>query len=287
MDDRLPFRGSDAVADGLLTRAVLRGPRFRRLLPDVYVRADVEVDLVVRSLAAAVLVGDRGVLGGYSAAELLGASCGPLNAPAEVIVSGRHRSRRGLFVRTEDVPLAERWRVEGTIVTSPVRTALDIACRGSLIEAVVGVDALAHRFGFPPQDVVRCAYGHPGRRGGTRLPQVVRLANALADSPMETRIRLAIVLAGLPVPDLQYPVGPYLLDLAYPDVMIAVEYDGREHLTQRRAMRDLDRQAYLTAAGWRRILRFPKEVVLYEPELIPLTVCRELMIASKRPGGRS
>jgi very-short-patch-repair endonuclease len=287
MDDRLPFRGSDAVADGLLTRAVLRGPRFRRLLPDVYVRADVEVDLVVRSLAAAVLVGERGVLGGYSAAELLGASCGPLNAPAEVIVSGRHRSRRGLFVRTEDVPLAERWRVEGTIVTSPVRTALDIACRGSLIEAVVGVDTLAHRFGFPPQDVVRCAYGHPGRRGGTRLPQVVRLANPLADSPMETRIRLAIVLAGLPVPDLQYPVGPYLLDLAYPDVMIAVEYDGREHLTQRRAMRDLDRQAYLTAAGWRRILRFPKEVVLYEPELIPLTVRRELMIVSKRPGGRS
>jgi very-short-patch-repair endonuclease len=287
MDDRRPFRGSDAVADGLLTRAVLRGPRFRRLLPDVYVRADVEVDLGVRSLAAAVLVGDRGVLGGYSAAELLGASCGPLDAPAEVIVSGRHRSRRGLFVRTEDVPLGERWQVEGTIVTSPVRTALDIACRGSLVEAVVGVDALAHRFGFPPQDVVRCAYDHPGRRGGARLPQVVRLANPLAESSMETRIRLAIVLAGLPVPELQHPVGPYQLDMAYPDVMLAVEYDGREHLTQRRAMRDLDRQAYLTAAGWRRILRFPKEVVLYEPELIPLTVRRELMIASRRPGGRS
>jgi very-short-patch-repair endonuclease len=257
------------------------------LFPDVYVRADVEVDLGLRSLAAAVLVGDRGVLSGYSAAELLGASCGPLGAPAEVIVSGRYRPRPGLLVRQEDVPIAERWQVDGTIVTSPVRTALDIACRGSLVEAVAGVDALAHRFGFPPQDVVRCAYRHPGRRGAARLPQVVRLANPLADSPMETRIRLAIVLAGLPVPVLQYRVGPYQLDMAYPDLMLAVEYDGREHLTQHRAMRDLNRQAYLTAAGWRRILRFPKEVVLHEPELIPSTVRRELMIAASRPGVRS
>ena len=287
MDDRLPFRGSVAVADGLVTRAVLCGPRFRRLYPDVYVRADVEVDLVVRSLAAAALTDGRGVLSGYSAAELLGASCGPLDAPAEVIVPGRRRAPPGLLVREEDVPLAERWQVGGTVVTSPVRTALDIACRGSLVEAVAGVDALAHRFGFPPQDVVHCAHRHPGRRGAARLPTVVRLANPLADSPMETRIRLAIVLAGLPEPELQYPVGPYLLDMAYPELMIAVEYDGREHLTQRRAMRDLDRQAYLTAAGWQRILRFPKEVVLREPERIPLTVRRELMIATSRTGERT
>ncbi len=138
MDDRFPFRGSDALACGLLTRAVLHGPRFRRLFPDVYVRSDVEVDLLMRSLAAAVLLGGRGVLGGYSAAELLGASCGPLHAPAEVIVSGRRRSRRGLVVCEEDVPPAERWQVDGTIVTSPVRTALDLACRGPLVEAVVG-----------------------------------------------------------------------------------------------------------------------------------------------------
>src|SRR5689334_15396522 len=239
MDLRSPFRGSVAVASGVLTPAVLAGPRFRRLFPDVYVCAEVEPDLAVRSFAAAVLVGDDGLLGGYSAAELLGASCGPLAAPAEVVVPGRRRAPPGLIVRVEDVPSAERWRVRAVSVTSPVRTALDLACRGPLVEAVVGVDALAHRFGLPPHDVIRCAYDHPGRRGAARLPRVVKLARPAAESPMETRIRLAIVLEGLPEPQLQVPVGPYRLDMAYPELRLGIEYDGREHLDQRRALRDL------------------------------------------------
>jgi very-short-patch-repair endonuclease len=284
VDVRVPFRGSVAVAAGVLTPAVLAGPRFRRLFPDVYVCADVEPSLTVRSLAAAALVGDRGVLGGYSAAELLGASCGPLDAPAEVIVLGRRRAPPGLLIRREEVPRAERWCVRGATITSPVRTALDLACRGSLVEAVVGVDALAHAFGFPPHDLVRCAFNHPGRRGVSRLPWVVGLARSGAESPMETRIRLAIVLHGLPEPALQVPVGPYRLDMAYPELLLGVEHDGREHLDQRRALRDLDRQAYLTGVGWR-ILRFPKRVVLHEPALIPRAVRR--MIASSGTSRRS
>jgi len=177
------------------------------------------------------------------------------------------------------VPSDERWRVDGAAVTSPVRTALDLACRGSLIEAVVAVDALAHAFGFPPGDVMRCAYGHPGRRGAGRLPTVIRLADPLAESPMETRVRLAIVLDGLPAPELQVPVGPYRLDMAYPECKLGVEHDGGEHRGEQRALRDLDRQAYFTAAGWR-LLRFPKRVVLHEPALIPRTVRR--VIASSR-----
>ena len=77
---------------------------------------------------------------------------------------------------------------------------------------------------------------------------VVRLVNPMADSPMETRIRFALVQAGLPCPVLQHPVGPYLLDLAYPDLKLAIEYDGREHLIPERALHDLHRQAYLTRA---------------------------------------
>jgi hypothetical protein len=62
-----PFRGSSAVASGLLTRGVLRGRRYRRLFPGVYVPAALEVDLALRARAADVLVTGRGVVAGYAA----------------------------------------------------------------------------------------------------------------------------------------------------------------------------------------------------------------------------
>src|SRR3954467_1649255 len=69
-----PFRGSVAVAGGQVTKAVLRGPRFVRLFPDVYVSAGAEVDHRLLSLAAFELVaGAGGVLAGLSAATVLGA----------------------------------------------------------------------------------------------------------------------------------------------------------------------------------------------------------------------
>lgn len=274
-----PFYGSAAVAAGLVTPKQLRGPLFRRLFQDVYVPADLGVDLALRSRAAYLLVEGRGVLGGYSAAELFGASCGPANAPVEVVVpGGRQNTQPGLLVRRGRLLPGEVIGVAGIMVTSPLRTAYDLARRGSLTEAVVAVDALSHACGFAPQDVVAFGRRHLGARGSARLPEVVRLSNPLSDSPMETRIRLAIVLGGLPEPVLQHPIGPYLLDMAYPRVRLAVEYDGRDHLTQERAARDLARQAYLSRAGWE-ILRFRATVVLNNPRTIAATV--RSMISTK------
>ncbi len=275
MDFTQPFRGSVAVADGQVTPTMLRGPRFRRLFPDVYVASEVEVDLALRSVAAYLLVEGRGALGGYSAAELLAASCGPADAPAEVVTPIHRRARADLLVRREQLSPELICRTRGVVVTSPLLTAYHLACRGDVVEAVVAVDALTHKFGFPPRDVVRLGYDRFGGRGSARLPEVARLADPLADSPMETRIRLAIRFAGLPLPVLQHPVGPYTLDMAYPEIMLGVEYDGRDHLTQERAMRDLERQAYLTGVGWK-ILRFRKAEVLHRPGAVAARVRWEL-----------
>ena len=76
-----PFRGAEAVSAGLVTRRVLRGPRYRRLFPDVYAPASLASDLALRSRAAYLWAGGQGILGGYSAAELLGRT-------------SRHRMRR-------------------------------------------------------------------------------------------------------------------------------------------------------------------------------------------------
>lgn len=279
-----PFRGTVAVTRGLVTPMQLRGPRFRRLLPDIHVCSSVEVTLALRSRAAHLLVAPRGVLGGHSAAELLGASCGPADAPAEVVMLAPHRQRRlpGLDVRRDRLCADEITEADGVRVTTPVRTAYDLARRVPLTEAVVAVDALAFTHEFAPTDLLRIDARHPGARGRRRLAEALRLANPLAESPMETRIRLAILDDGLPVPVLQHAVGPYRLDMAYPPLHIGIEYDGREHRTQERAIRDLDRQAYLTAHGWRTILRFPAAEVLRRPWQVAGRVRGELIRAGRR-----
>lgn len=275
-----PFRGSAAVATGMLTRGELRGPRFRRLFPDIYVPVSpTPPDLLLRSRAAALLVAGRAVLAGYSAAEVLGASCGPADAPAEVTMleAGCQSYRcRGLRVRRDLIDPTETGTVDGIAVTSPVRTAFDLArWAPNLMERVVAVDALAYRHRFVPESLMEVKYRHLGAHGSADLPKVVNLADARSESPMESRIRMALVMNGLPAPSVQHPVSAggrsYRLDLAYPHFLLAIEYDGETHRSQRRAHRDLIREAALVTLGWT-ILRFEAALVLHHPHRIAAEV---------------
>lgn len=278
-----PFRGSTAVTAGLVTWGQLRGPRFQRLFPDVYAPADLEPDLAVRSAGAAVLVAGRGVLAGYSAAEVLGASCGPPDAPAEVLLLGPGRQSYrcpGLRVHRDLIDPGETTAVGPYEITTAVRTAFDLArWVPALREKVVAVDALAHTCTIALEDVLRLRRRHSGARGAQHIVPVLRLADARAESPMETRIRIALHEHGLPAPHVQFEVEAggrtRRLDLAYPAVRLAIEYDGRDHRGQERAHRDLLREAALVRLGWT-ILRFDAYTVHCHPARIAGTVAYEL-----------
>jgi hypothetical protein len=240
-----------------VTRHQLHGPRFRRVFPDVYVPAGADLSLLNRSLAAFELVRDRGgVLGGYSAAVLLGADCAPGDAPAEVLVPHRVYAHRGLRVRRDCVAKTDVREAGGVLVTTPIRTAWDLARRLPLVEGVVAVDALARRGCFAPADLLKRRTGQHGARGCRRLDAVVTLSDPRAESPPETRLRLGLVRAGLPPPEVQFRVideyGYTLarLDLAYPEAKLAIEYDGAVHFERRRAIRDRQRDAELAGYGW-------------------------------------
>jgi hypothetical protein len=87
-----------------------------------------------------------------------------------------------------------------------LRTAYDLACRlgpVDLVEAVVAVDASARVGGFAPSRLVQFAERYPRTRGRRTLPVIVGLADARAGSPMETRLRMVLVLRGLPRPEVQ------------------------------------------------------------------------------------
>lgn len=279
-----PFRGTEALSLGLLSRDQLYGRRYLRVFPDVYVPRDLTFDLAARSLAAYLLVGERaGVLAGYSAAQLVGADCAPRNAPAEVLVPVFVRKHPGLMIHYGPAPDAVLTVADGCRLTTPLRTAWDLARRLPLVEAVVAVDALARSGGFVPETLLDLRATHPGAKGSRRLGEVVRLADPRAESPPETRLRVALVRAGLPAPEVQYRVedeyGFVLarLDLAYPEAKLAIEYDGAAHLDPRRTIRDRERDAILAGYGWQ-----TRRLGSHDLDALPQTIERIRNLLARR-----
>ncbi|HTK66607.1 MAG TPA: hypothetical protein VL595_29805 [Pseudonocardia sp.] len=299
-----PFRGSAAVADGAVTKNELRGPRYQRLFPDVYLPAsDQPPGLITRSRAAYLLVEHRdGVLGGYSAAALLGAGCAPRGAPAEVIVAGSQRAHPGLRVVRAEVPPADRLLARGCRVTTPERTAWDLVRRLDVVEGVVVLDAIG-RLRIPGTrpvalaDLLARREREPGARGCRRLEQAVALADPRAESPMETRLRLLLVRAGLPAPEVQYElVDQYgfvvaRFDLAYPEARLAIEYDVQDPSRREYSFDDRWRDGGTTEAGWQ-VMRFgyddvmlnrPRTVQLVRNQLVSRTGVRHPGHPGRRP----
>lgn len=284
------FRGSAAVAAGLVTWSRLRGPRFVRIFPDVYAPAGADPpDLALRSRAAALLVDGRGVVSGYSAAELLGASCGPADAPAEVTLRhGRQRAHPRLLVHRDLIAPGELARVDALDVTGPLRTAYDLARRLDLVEAVVAVDRLANRYRFSPDLLINFAVHYPRARGNRRIADVLAHADRYSGSPMESRLRMLLVGAGLPRPRVQWAVQDppartaVWLDMAYPEAMIGIEYEGEEHTTREGVLRDAGRYTRLVDRGWR-IYRYTKYEIRGERHRIVDDIRRGLARANGTP----
>lgn len=280
------FRGSTAVTAGMVTKNELRGPRFIRLFPDTYVAVrDEPPDLELRSHAAYRYVEGRGVLAGYSAAELLGASCGSRDAPAEIVAPSGHRNQPGLLVRRERLTPDDVMDVRGIRTTTPVRTAFDLARRGGLVERVVAVDALARRHRFAPDQLLHLTVRYRGARGVDRIPEVLAHADRRSGSPMETRLRMVIVQGGLPRPEAQWVVQDprtrtaVWLDLAYPERRIAIEYEGGGHADADAVLRDVGRYTALVDKGWR-VYRYTKFDVLRNPDKIVDDLARALRTTS-------
>ncbi|WP_297773632.1 hypothetical protein [Mycobacterium sp.] len=250
-----PFIGSEAVAAGVASHGQLRR-KYTRVFPDVYVTEGTELTHVVRSRAAWLWSRRRGVLAGFSAASLHGSNWVDAARPVDIIHDNRHAAL-GLKTWGDRLEGDEFEWIDGVVVTTPTRTALDLACWYPTTTAVAAIDALARATDVKAADAELLAERYRGRRGIERARASLDLVDAGAQSPKETWLRLVLVQAGLPRPQTQIPVVDELgsafayLDMGWEDVKVAVEYDGDQHRSDHSQFAwDIARLERLQRRGW-------------------------------------
>ena len=189
------------------------------------------------------------VFAGRTAAWLYGLDVAP-DHPIEVIVPDHWSAsaRVRFFVRRSSLD-GDVCSCRGYPVTSPARTLADLCRRRSLAEAVVFTDMALNRRLLEVDELHRWISERRGWHGIKAFRRVAEYADAGAESPMETRIRVLLVGRRLPRPVTQFPIfDPQgfeiaRIDLFYPDCRLGIEYDGEGH--RDRMVEDLRRQNFL------------------------------------------
>jgi len=250
-----PFIGSEALASGALNRHELRR-YYRAIMPNVYLDKRVQPSFRQRTLAAYLWSCREAVVSGLAASAQHGAKWIDDDSPVELIW-GNARSPSGVVTRDQLLLESEIQRLDGLRVTTPERTAFDLSRRGRLEAAVARLDALASVTGVKAPAVADLARDHRRARGLRQLERALDLMDAGAESPKETWLRLLVIHAGYPRPRTQIPVlSPdgrrgYHLDMGWEDIMLALEYDGDHHRTNRQLFAyQIERAEDLHELGW-------------------------------------
>jgi hypothetical protein len=278
---------ADALAKGISRR------QLRKCIPvtkGVRIPVGAALDLRTRCRAARLVAPVDAVFSHYTAAQLHN-----LPVPEELLLHmsieqdelPRVEPRvKGLIVHR--LKSVDRWEVAGGLrVATPAATFLDLAAFVDLPDLVAFGDAAGRRAGSVKEIEEVVAEGR-GRRGIRLARQALKLLDIRAESAMESRLRVVLILAGLPWPAVQFEIlddGGLLLrriDLAYPDLLIAIEYEGGHHLSSRDQWnKDIYRYEQMEADGWT-VIRVTAEELLRRPEAVVARVCAAMARAVAR-----
>jgi len=250
------FLGSHAVAAGALTKQQLRTRSYRRVVQGVYADPSLPFDHRLRCRGVALLLPPGFAIGGHSAAAWYGAPFAGALDPVTVIgpADGDWKGPRGVRVHRSQVAIDVLVDADYVPVTTALRTTWDVAALESLGTSVAAIDARVRAGAVHPDELTAMRLSGVGRWGVAKVRRAFQLVDPRAESPPESRVRVALVISGLnPVP--QYDVfggGEWLarVDLAFPEAKIAIEYEGAYHFEDGQIVRDDARYARLQAAGW-------------------------------------
>jgi hypothetical protein len=296
-----PFRGTDAVRAGLLTSRQLDSAVWVRIVRDVYVHTDLELDPTSRLRALLLATEPDPVVCGLTAAWLYGAWTPPPgmllpleytrhpNAPGTPVDGYR---RRRLILRTtsldDEVALGlaglhdDVVRLGSLRVTSPIRTCFDLVRRHALVEAVAFADSFAFNCDLAPAHLGTFAEERKRWPGVRQAREVSELAVMGARSFGESRLRMVVVLAGLGEPLVNPPIhdaeGNHVAtpDLLFPGSRpLAMEYDGAYHDEGEQPAKDRRRRTRFVSSTDIPLVEYDKDDVRNRRDEIVVTVERK------------
>lgn len=139
--------------------------------------------------------------------------------------------------------------VDGLRVTDPLQTWCDLSTRLPLDGLIAMGDALVRRQRpFATLDELRVKVAaHAGQAGAPLLRESLEWIRARTDSPRETEVRLVLVRAGLPEPEVnpkifnRFGAEIGFADMFYRAQKVIVEYDGIHHFEGDQPLKDVER----------------------------------------------
>lgn len=297
-----PFTVARAAELGVSSK-VLRGLQFRSPFPGVRVHVGVPDTLAVHCSAAALLLPDDAVLSHDTGTILRGLPrpWGLADRPLHVSVPASFSAPAitGIVVHRTVWAADDVGSASGLRVMTASRLWCEAAATGwPLVDVVALADHVLRWEGEAGRRRLLSALERWGRRrGAARLRQALGLAALRVDSPMETRLRLLLVDAGLPAAEVNLPIRDafgevvHTPDLSWPRWRVAVDYDGGHHFEHDpdgdvaarrrvnwRRRHDIARQENVQAEGW--VLRIATaHDLLYAPERLVARIRAALLAA--------
>lgn len=215
---------------------------------------------------------------------------------------GRSGLRRGVHVHSAELSPHHVTVIDGLRVTTPARTAIDIARTSTLPEALICMDAVLRRFidetrecGLPLRmavhdptliDAARARVsealedmrGWPGTRTARRA---LELADPASESALESESRGALIVRGVPRPACGFPIEgadgrSYWADMAWRGGRVIGECDGLVKYADPRALYEEKRRQEAIENAGSRVIRWTRSEVVRSPGQLAARVLRAL-----------
>ncbi len=252
-----------------VSEKVLRGSRFARLYPCVWVHVDHAMSDLDHIVAAELAMPERAQVSHVTRIQRLGLDVLD-RRPFHFTIAGElHLDVQDVFLhRTKVLPPLD------DVGVSPAAAFVQLCADARMIDAIKVGDWLLRNRHMTAIEVGEVAGRDRWRPGAVQARRVLPFLDAGSRSIKESETRAVLVFAGLPRPELNKYVrderGVFLGcgDLVYALWKLLVEYEGSQHLLERAQWnRDIDRYGRFRDAGWRYVqvtsekLDLPKKLV--------------------------